>query len=124
MFKDADVDSIPSSHAEIVNAMDTGRRQMADMTDISTIPRDALANVLPAPGTKRWVIRRKAAVVEAVRKGALSLDDACRNYNLSAEEFNSWQRLIDRHGPRGLRATRLKEYRQISDDGADTSKPR
>ena len=29
---------------------------------------------LPAPGTKRWVIRRKAEVVAAVRGGLLSLD--------------------------------------------------
>ena len=70
--------------------------------------------VLPPPGTKRWVIRRKAAVVDAVRRGAISLEDACRSYNLSSEEFESWQRLIDRHGPRGLRATRVKEYREIS----------
>ncbi len=31
---------------------------------------------LPPPGTKRWVIRRKAEVVAAVRGGLLSLDDA------------------------------------------------
>ncbi|MBI1246198.1 MAG: DUF1153 domain-containing protein [Alphaproteobacteria bacterium] len=93
--------------------MDADRRQPSELAGISAGTRDALANILPAPGTKRWVIRRKAAVVEAVRKGTLSLDDACRNYNLSKEEFNSWQRLIDRHGPRGLRATRLKEYREI-----------
>ena len=68
------------------------------------------------------MIRRKAAVVDAVRRGAISLDDACRSYNLSAEEFESWQRLIDRHGPRGLRATRVKEYREIA--GAAGSPPR
>ena len=28
---------------------------------------------LPAPGTKRWVIRRKAEVIAAVRGGLLSL---------------------------------------------------
>ncbi len=32
---------------------------------------------LPAPGTKRWVIRRKAEVVAAVRGGLLSLEEAC-----------------------------------------------
>ena len=30
---------------------------------------------LPAPGTRRWVIRRKAEVVAAVRGGLLSLDE-------------------------------------------------
>lgn len=66
---------------------------------------------LPPPNTKRWVIRRKAAVVAAVRGGLLSLEDACQRYTLSTEEFLSWQRLIDRHGMRGLRATRLQDYR-------------
>ncbi len=66
---------------------------------------------LPAPGTQRWVVRRKAAIVEAVKAGQLTAEDACRTYSLSAEEFQSWQRLIERHGTRGLRTTRLKEYR-------------
>lgn len=70
---------------------------------------------LPSPNTKRWVIRRKAQVVIAVRSGVISLDDACRRYNLSVEEFLSWQRLIDRHGIGGLRATRIQQYRDISD---------
>jgi hypothetical protein len=66
---------------------------------------------LPPPTTKRWVIRRKAAVVAAVRAGVLTLEEACQRYHLSVEEFLSWQRLIDRHGMRGLRATRLQDYR-------------
>ncbi len=67
--------------------------------------------ILPPPGTRRWVIRRKAAVVQAVRSGTMSLEEACARYDLSVEEFLSWQRLIDRHGLRGLRTTRLQEYR-------------
>ena len=35
---------------------------------------------LPPPSTKRWVIRRKAEVVAAVRGGLLSLDEACKRY--------------------------------------------
>jgi hypothetical protein len=66
---------------------------------------------LPPPQTKRWVIRRKAEVVAAVRGGLLTLEEACERYSLSSEEFTSWQRLIDRHGVRGLRTTRLQEYR-------------
>ena len=66
---------------------------------------------LPPPNTKRWVIRRKAAVVGAVRAGLLTLEDACARYHLSVEEFLSWQRLIERHGLPGLRATRLQDYR-------------
>ena len=66
---------------------------------------------LPAPGTKRWVIRRKAEVVAAVRGGLLSLDEACRRYTLTVEEFLAWQRAIDRFGHAGLRATRVQQYR-------------
>jgi hypothetical protein len=66
---------------------------------------------LPPPNTKRWVIRRKAEVVAGVRSGVISLEEACRRYKLSIEEFLSWQRLIESHGLAGLRATRLQDYR-------------
>ncbi len=66
---------------------------------------------LPPPNTKRWVIRRKAAVVSGVRAGLISLEEACRRYTLSVEEFLTWQRMIDEYGMRGLRVTRLKHYR-------------
>jgi hypothetical protein len=69
-------------------------------------------DTLPPPGTTRWVIRRKAEVVAGVRAGLISLDEACQRYTLSVEEFLSWQRLIDRHGLRGLRVTRLQDYRK------------
>ena len=63
---------------------------------------------LPASNTKRWVVRRKAKVVAAVRGGLITLDDACKLYNLSLDEFLSWQRLMDKHGINGLRATRAR----------------
>lgn len=66
---------------------------------------------LPPPNTKRWVVRRKAEVVSAVRAGLITLEDACRRYTLSVEEFASWQALVDQYGVRGLRATRIQEYR-------------
>jgi Protein of unknown function (DUF1153) len=66
---------------------------------------------LPPPSTKRWVIRRKAEVVAAVRGGLLSLSEACERYRLTVDEFLSWQRSIERHGLPGLRATRLQQYR-------------
>jgi len=66
---------------------------------------------LPPPDTKRWVIRRKAEVVAAVRGGLITLEEACRRYALSVEEFLSWQRAIDRNGLPGLRVTRVQEYR-------------
>jgi hypothetical protein len=66
---------------------------------------------LPPPNTQRWVIRRKAEVVAAVRGGLLSLDDACARYGLTNEEFLAWQQSIDRYGMPGLRTTRLQQYR-------------
>jgi uncharacterized protein DUF1153 len=66
---------------------------------------------LPAPGTIRWIARRKAAIVAAVRSGAIGLAEACRRYELSEEEFRAWERGIDTHGIPGLRTTRLQVYR-------------
>jgi hypothetical protein len=66
---------------------------------------------LPEPGIKRWVTRRKAEVVAAVRGGLLSADEACARYDISKEEFAGWERLYDRHGVKGLRTTRLQNYR-------------
>ena len=66
---------------------------------------------LPKPDTVRWVIRRKAEVVAAVRGGLLTLDAACERYGLSNEEFLGWQRSIESHGIAGLRSTRIQFYR-------------
>ena len=68
-------------------------------------------NDLPPSDTKRWVIRRKAEVVAGVRAGLITIEEACERYTLSIEEFLSWQRLIDSHGVRGLRATKIQAYR-------------
>ena len=66
---------------------------------------------LPPPATDRWVIRRKAEVVAAVRGGLLTLDEACERYRLTNEEFLGWQKSIERHGMPGLRTTRIQHYR-------------
>ena len=66
---------------------------------------------LPPPDTVRWVSRRKAEVVCAVRGGLLSIEEACRRYTLTLEEFLSWQASVDQHGLAGLRATRIQQYR-------------
>jgi hypothetical protein len=67
---------------------------------------------LPAADTKRWVPRRKAEVVAAVRGGLLSLEDACERYALTVEEFLSWQRNVERYGLAGLRATHQQHDHQ------------
>jgi hypothetical protein len=65
---------------------------------------------LPSADTKRWVIRRKAAVVAAVRGGLLSLEEACSRYRLSSDEVMCWQHCIDHFGLAGLRTTRSQLY--------------
>ena len=66
---------------------------------------------LPPSNTRRWVIRRKAEVVAAVRGGLLTFDDACERYNITSEEFLGWQKAIETHGMAGLRTTRIQSYR-------------
>ena len=65
---------------------------------------------LPSPG-QRWKVRRKAALIEVVRGGWLAIDEACRRYALSVDEFVAWERDLDRYGVHGLRSTRYQIYR-------------
>ena len=66
---------------------------------------------LPPTNTNRWVARRKAAVLAALRSGAITMEEACRRYALSEEELLAWQRAFEAHGLPGLRATRLRGRR-------------
>jgi len=91
--------------------MNTNKNMSADSV-IGPTGQPLTLNDLPPPNTKRWVVRRKAEVVAAVRGGLLSLEDACKRYTLSVEEFLSWQRAIDNDGLSGLRVTRVQDYRQ------------
>ena len=68
---------------------------------------------LPPATTRRWVVRRKAEVVAAVNGGLLSIDDVLQRYDLTLEEFASWQRAVDRSGMQGLRVTRIQHYREL-----------
>ena len=72
-----------------------------------------LMESLPPPNTKRWVVRRKAAVLAAVRSGGITIEEACRAYQLSKEELLSWQRAFEIHGLAGLRTTRVQQYRRV-----------
>ena len=68
---------------------------------------------LPAPSTKRWVVRRKAEVVAAVNGGLLTIDEVLERSGQTLEEFASWQRAVDRSGMQGLRVTRIQHYRDL-----------
>ena len=96
-------------------ATDGDQVQIVRMTE-----RQRELDKLPSPKTRRWVMRRKAQVVTAVRKGVLTLPEACERYHLSEEEFNSWASLLDNHGMHGLRATRIQDYRAANEGGKES----
>ena len=66
---------------------------------------------LPRTTERRWTVRRKAAVIEAVRGGWVPIDEVCRLYNISVDEFLAWERDLDEYGVAGLRTTRYQIYR-------------
>jgi hypothetical protein len=67
---------------------------------------------LPPPNTRRWVVRRKAAVVVAVSSGMITIEQACQIYQLTEEELLSWKHTFETHGLVGLRTTRIQQYRR------------
>jgi hypothetical protein len=55
-----------------------------------------------------------AAMLERLgflRGGWLPIEEACRVYDISVDEFLAWERDIDRNGVPGLRTTRYQIYR-------------
>ena len=71
-----------------------------------------LSEGLPPPNTRRWVIRRKAAVLVAVSSGIITVEQACKVYQLTEEELLSWKHAFEAHGLAGLRATRFRPFRR------------
>lgn len=80
---------------------------------------------LPPPDTRRWVVRRKAEVIAAIRGGLLTAAEACARYRLSPEELELWQDSIDRAGVPGLRVTRIQLYRDypVKKPAPETERP-
>ena len=68
---------------------------------------------LPPADTTRWIPRRKAEVVRAIRSGLIDRAEACARYSLSVEELRLWERAIDAAGTAGLRVTRVQIYRDV-----------
>ena len=65
---------------------------------------------LPA-AVGRWTVRLKAELVRAVRGGWVPIEEVCRLYGISADEFVAWERDLARYGVPGLRTTRYQIYR-------------
>lgn len=73
---------------------------------------DATAD-LPPTDTKRWVVRRKAAVLSAIEAGVLTRAEACARYHISEIELRLWERAVRCAGVPGLRVTRVQIYRPV-----------
>ena len=67
---------------------------------------------LPAPSHGRWTPRGKAAVIEALERGVIDHDDACRQYDLTIEEIELWRRRYKTSGLAGLMVTRVSGARR------------
>ena len=74
-------------------------------------PVNPLDFVPDLPRASRWTVQRKATVIRAVRGGYVSIDEICKTYNISVDEFLAWERHLDRYGVPGLRSTRYQIYR-------------
>jgi hypothetical protein len=70
-------------------------------------------NLPTAPA--RWVVGRKAEVLDAIRDGSLSLEDACALYTLTSDEITSWRVAYNRHGLEGLKVKNIQTYRACKD---------
>ena len=72
---------------------------------------------LPPTDTRRWVISRKAQVLDAIRDGVLSRAEACARYSISDAELRLWERAVACAGVPGLRVTRVQIYRPVFEAG-------
>ena len=72
-------------------------------------------DMLPKPGIRRWVARRKAELVAAVEGKLLSLNELLRRYRISPGEYESWREAAAKYGMGGLRTTRAQDYREMEE---------
>ena len=86
------------------------------MSFMSPPPPGFGRDLLPPSDTVRWVPSRKAAVLNAINDGRISVDEACRRWRLSIEEIQLWQRAMDKVGQPGLRVTRVQIYRSLFEE--------
>jgi len=73
------------------------------------------------PNAQRWMVRRKAELIEAIGRGDLSLATARERYSLTTEELISWESAYNKHGLNGLRALQAQVYRRESGRASSTA---
>lgn len=76
--------------------------------------REAALNALPSKSIKRWTAAAKKAVLEAIRLEAITVVEACRDYGLTADELESWDKREQAYGRNGLMATQVSRYRRAA----------
>jgi Protein of unknown function (DUF1153) len=69
-----------------------------------------LALSLPSSASIRWLASHKAAVIIAIRAGAITFSEACERYSLSYEELTAWEAAFDEDG---MAALQMK-YRSLA----------
>ena len=85
------------------------RMSTGHLAKLTVLVGKALNDDLPENADIRWVRRRKARVVAAVRGGILSLHEALERYSLSIEEFIEWEREVSGELAERRRTGRMRE---------------
>ena len=57
------------------------------------------------PPSGRYSYRIKAAVIDCIASGKLSVEQACRHYAISSDELAQWREKLALGGVGGLKAT-------------------
>jgi len=68
---------------------------------------------LPKSNATRWVTSRKSQLIAAIRDGLLTIEEAAIRYRLTLDELTEWQAAFERHGPKGLKATLVQQFRHV-----------
>ena len=97
--------------SSVRNRKTSGGKGSAKKTQVSRSSKDIVFE-LPPPGSMRWGARSKAAVVTAIRTGALTLAEACEQYALSTAEYLSWESAYDALGLEGLELSGRQQRRR------------
>jgi hypothetical protein len=86
----------------------------ADAASITEPNGDAITlDSLPGSNTTRWVTSRKSQLIAAIHDGILTIEEASSRYRLTLDELTEWQTAFERHGPKGLKATLVQQFRHI-----------
>jgi Protein of unknown function (DUF1153) len=78
---------------------------------LATLPELIAEAAARGPAAIRWTAFRKELVVKAIHSRQLSHDVALTVFGLSDEELRSWEARYLAYGARGLKATRIQDYR-------------